>query len=217
MRRPTHHTVDERRRTSRLWFDDGTQGEFFLRGGLMWPFTECRGHRYSVEGAAVLIGFDLASGVSTLFDFARFSTVRHVIAKDGSVEREGLVSFLVRCWSQYGAIRYYAHDEGAMGLAFRRQLRAEPGIVPQPQLLDFTWPQGDGAGQQFFLSLVSERRIVLPREYVATVKAQRAQSVDAKGREPPIPLEHAMICALLGLAEKPWREPDPETMETVEI
>lgn len=202
MKSVTRHILRPERRTSTLFFDDDTSGEYYLRGGICLPFTQVHADRYRTEGYAVLVGYQVETQMRTLWEFARFQTVQHIVAPDGRLEREGLVSFLARCWSKYGARSFYAHDEGALSGSYRIAIKREQQIQPKPVLIDLVWPQQAGAAEQIIHHLVSQRLLTLPREFAEEWKASSAQGAAT-------PAKHALVCALLGIEQHPWRAPRP--------
>jgi len=200
MKRAIRHILHPDRRTSTLYFDDDTRGEYYLRGGLCFPFTQVQADRYRTEGFALLCGYNVDTEMRVLFEFTPFTSVAHVIRADGTLEREGLCSFLARCWCNYGARTFYAHDEGALGDSFKIIVQRDPTIVPKPVLIDLVWPGAPGAAEQVIHHLVSRKLLTGPKEFAEEMRKASAQGAGT-------PAKHALICALLGMEQHPWRKP----------
>ncbi len=211
------------RRTVWLYRDGHPRAEVYFRGGICWPFTESRGQRFTTQGAAVLCGLDVESGVVRLHEWRVFQAVRHLIAADGTLTREGLVSLFADSWARYYARHWYCHDEGAMESVFRQQVAREKSLIPRPVLVPTAWPTSDNVPAQMIHAYVSDGRLRVPAAYAEEVKTLRAEmSVGARSPSQQAathvtPLEHALVCVLLGLAQHPYRAPEPDEAEVTVI
>lgn len=200
MKSALRHILHPERRTSTLFFDDDTSGEYFLRGGITLPFTQVQADRFRTEGYAVLVGFNTRTQMRTLFEYTPFTTIQHVVGPGGGLERVGLCSFLAKCWATYGARSFYAHDEGALTGSYLIRISRDQQIAPKPVLIDLVWPGAPGAAEQVLHVLTSQRLLTLPKEFAEEWKTSNAQGTAT-------PMKHALICALLGMEQHPWREP----------
>jgi hypothetical protein len=204
------HILHPDRRTSTLYFDDDTRGEYFLRGGLCFPFTQVQADRYRTEGYALLVGYDVDTEMRVLLEFTPFTGIAHKVRADGTLEREGLCSFLATCWCNYGARTFYAHDEGALGDSFKIIVQRDEAIVPKPVFIDLVWPGAPGAAEQVIHHLVARKLLTGPKEFAEEMRKASAQGVGT-------PAKHALICALLGMEQHPWRKPREREVPQVRI
>jgi hypothetical protein len=199
MKSTTRHILHPERRTSTLFFDDYTSGEYYLRGGMCLPFTVVQADRYRTEGYAVLVGYNTKTQMRVLLERRGFSTIPHIVGPGGALEKEGLCSFLAHCWATYGARTFYAHDEGALTQSFKIAIARSDQIMPKPVFVDLVWPGAPGAAEQVIQHLTSQRLLTLPREFADEFRAANAQGTAT-------PMKHALICALLGMEQHPWRD-----------
>jgi len=192
---------DTRGRTVMLRFDDGEFSEWRTMGGIAFPFSELRGERMRTEGYAVLLAQKLKSGFVRLFEAREFTTIPHVLSRDGSaLVSEGLVSWLLSNHSRYLAARYAWYEQGVFNETYRKHMRMLADLQPKPRLIDVAWP-AEGQAEQVLWMLNNERRLYLGPEFVA---AEKTWSIEAPDK--PNPPRHALLCALLALESKPWRE-----------
>ena len=77
--RPTAASLNGARDTSTLQFADGTQAEFFLRGGVCFP-SEVAGQ---ARGHLVLVGLDVRRSVLLVFEETPFYQVANQVSESG--------------------------------------------------------------------------------------------------------------------------------------
>jgi hypothetical protein len=99
--RPSSKRWNPVRRVAVLRFPSGYEGEFYMRGGICWPTPIEELGSVGYQGAAILGGQDIETGVCYVFEEFEFTTALV------SSTAPGLDSFLAANWELYFAQKYF--------------------------------------------------------------------------------------------------------------
>lgn len=200
---------DEYMRLSRLVFSDGRTGQYHMRGGICAPLSEMQGAYSRTQGYVVLCGQNVMTGEVSVWEHRAFTRVEHMV-KDGALVEEGVQSFFLRSWSLYGCREFYWHENGVWTAHFARAVRNCKAIEPRARFLDLVWPQ-NGSAEQILHGYKSACSLSIPRSLRDAIQSRIADAERAPGKILNEPM-HALVCCLLGMAQRPWRaKPVPET------
>jgi hypothetical protein len=191
------------RDTHNLWFADGSQGEFYLHGGLCWPVAV-----QSIEeqyGCAILAGVNVETGVCHVFEQFIIDSIEPAYNQhDGRVKSPGLASWLQQVHSAYGARRYYFNQDESLHRMYLLQVLRSRIIDPKPVLVPISWKTDEEA-----MSAMNHWRMNGNLVIAAGTPIERAlQSYRSTpgmklAQSPPL---HALACLLVGLTLRPWRK-----------
>lgn len=195
---PIATEYDSHRSTTRVRLDDGTTGEYYVKGGIAWP-TLCptKDGRMTMQGYAVSVGVNIETDKAVVWSWRAFNAVSSVVG-DSALPVVPLGPWLNMQWAQWYAQSYYWHDKGETHHQFRRQLHRDEAILPKPRLSFVLWDD-DAAAESVFWLAANERRLVMEREFAADVTAVEPGKYCAA--------RHALVCALMGLHKRPWSDP----------
>lgn len=142
---PIRQQMDMKTRETRLWFDPTTSvapdGRYRMLGGMFLPSNvkSEEGHN-RIRGYAMMAGRNVDTKVTYIFDEVEWVTVDHILEpSDGSIIAEGIVTWLLKIWSQY-FVNTYAHRQDDETL-FRYQMDFKRCTMLQPKttFIDAEW------------------------------------------------------------------------------
>ena len=207
IRRPEKAQHDTRRRTTTMRFRDGSGGEYWMRGGIAWPVGTSKSGILNVQGYAVLCGVHVETGKITVFEDTDFNTIETRLVNDEEGKyremNKGISSWLNENWNRYFARSYWWHDRGLTHKGYRRQIReAERRRTIAVRLMfhEALW-QDDGTPEQVLFCLANEGRIIMPQDLLQAIRTADVRPGYVSVQK------QAVMCALVGIAQKPWKEP----------
>ena len=229
---PVKVTYNHERRTSKLWFPDGFDcagcdeyfpdeppevcpkcngtsfklsantitGEYYLMGGVSWPFAVLKGIRHSLRGYAVLCGMQVRTGMVTVFENTEFRSISPVENAEGKRVDDGLARWLNRNWMMYQARRYWWYEQGTVNERYAIALKKNREVSPKPLLTRCQW-YDDGTPEHILWLRQADNSLRMVEALSAAVKKG-----DDDPKQPCVE-SHALLCALVGLEQKPWKDP----------
>ncbi len=200
--RPTAASLNGARDTSTLQFADGTQAEFFLRGGVCFP-SEVAGQ---ARGHLVLVGLDVRRSVLLVFEETPFYQVANQVSESGVITQEGVAGWLSMVWQSYFNRRYF-HNAGEHQLdLYRKAARQCAMLEPKPRWRPVRWDHEQEAAGAVWAAVDGERIMLNP----GPLSDELGQFRNATGAKmlSHYPAVWALACALLGLELHPWRKSD---------
>ena len=198
---PMATEYDSHRCTTRVRFDNGTMGEYYMRGGIAWPtLVTGKDDRVTMQGYAVLVGINVETDKAVVFSWLDFNTISAVVSQT-TMDHKPLGPWLNRQWSTWYALGYYWHDKGESHQQFRRQLHRDDSIMPKQRLSFVLWDDDKAAEAMTWLA-ASEKRLIMEEPFA------RAMTSTPAGEY--CPARHALTCALVGLNKRPWTDPGPK-------
>lgn len=202
MIRPVSVISHTRRDTRQLWFPDGSQGEFYVRGALCWPIAT---GPQSISGFALLAGVHCDTGVCHVFEQTGFATVAPVIDQDsGAMQEAGLGSWFVKMWGLYHAERYYWSQSESVHRAHLLQTLRLPALNPKPVFVAARWDDLDEALASLW-SWINAGSLLIPEQTPLQPALQRF-SVQPGADASKDPAMHALLTLLHALVLYPWRK-----------
>lgn len=199
--RPIATEYDPHRCTAKARFDDGTVGEYYLRGGIAWPtLVPQKDGRSTMQGYAVLCGVNVATDRVVVWAWRAFNAITGVVTGT-TIDTLPLGPWLVHQWATWYAQGYYWHDKGETHHQFRRQIHRDDAIIPKPRLSFVMWDDDQAAESVFWLA-ANERRLGVEEAFYRDVTGTPAGEY--------CPARHALVCALMGLHRRPWADPGPK-------
>lgn len=189
---------------ARLWFLDGDDGQtiwadYYLMGGISWPFAEVQGKRFTINGYAVLCGQNSETGLITVFENTTFRSVDPIMDRTGRITEAGLSQWLNRNWTLYQSKTYWYYEQGTIHLRYAKALRNSRMVDPNPFLRECQW-YDDGSPEHLLWIRAQEQSLRMPAQLQKDIE----QGDDAKV---PCAARHALLCALVGYEMRPYREP----------
>ena len=205
IRRPVKVVSDADRRTSRLWFDskdsqDTISGEYYLMGGISWPFAVVQGLRMTINGYAVLCGMQVNTGMITVFENTSFRSVDPIIDATGRITENGLTQWLNRNWMLYQARIYWWYEQGTIHERYARALYKSRMVEPKPRMIECRWSD-DGSPEHLLWIHAAEGSLRMVSGLDEEIKA------GDNDPKQPCPAKHALLCALVGYEQKRWKDP----------
>ncbi len=204
--RPVKAHANLQRKTSTLFFRDGSFAEYYMIGAVCWPMTyEDAPGIIDNQGFLVMAGKavgDGGDGVVTLFEQHPFVVVDNVLKGDGTIEFPGIASTLNRIWAQYYADRYYFHQDYEHSRTYRLEVLRSEMTKPKPKFIEIPWASDDEARHTIW-RYVKLKRIRIDKDS----EMARQLSVVKAGAKDTTPAVHALQCLLMGLERFPWRKP----------
>lgn len=185
---------------SRVRFDDGTVGDYYVRGGICWPsIQEVKGH-IEAKGHVVMCAVNIRTGRCNVFESEPFNVVTCEV-RDGyaNVKMYPLGPILNRLWATWYASSFYWHDHGETHTQFRTQVVRDTSILPKPRLINIEWAD-DGAAEQVFWTASATGMLAMEERVYKDV------TITPTGEW--CPARHALVCALVGMQRRPWRLPE---------
>ena len=202
--RPITTEYDEHRETTRALFEDQTRGEYYMRGGIAWPsLVPDKDGREMMQGYAVLCGVNVRTDKVIVWASLPFSSIITTVTGT-TVDAVSLGPWLNRQWSEWFARSYYCCDKSESCQTFRRQIEREDSIMPKPRLWPMLW-NDEKAAESIFWQAAHEKRLGMDESFASDV------SHVPMGKY--CPARHALVCALMGIHKRPWRDPGPKPFE----
>ena len=125
-----HYNLEQR--TSTLYFEAQTHAEYMMRGGVCWPISvEVRG-KMDVYGYIIMTGYNVESGLVTVFEQKQFVVVDNILRLDKSIEYHGIAPWFNRCWSKYFASDFFWNQDFELAKKYRLEVIRSEMIKPQP-------------------------------------------------------------------------------------
>lgn len=178
-------------------------GEYALRGGICWPTVVDDSGR--MEGFAVCLGRQVASGVAYVLAQRPFVVVDHVTDKAGRIEFEGLSTWFNDCWAQYFCDLYAWRQPWETNRRYLLQVIKSAMIQPKPHLIELDWDDD-----------ASARLVVAEQDSLGRLAyepdSDLARQLGQYSVAPPqvrdrFPAVHALTCALFALETAVPRDP----------
>lgn len=201
---PVACIINDQRKTSTLVFANRQQGEYYMRGGICFPLTDVQGDHCKTMGYAVLCGLQVDTGLVRVFEHRPFDSTEHRMDESGHLLAEGIISWINRNWSIYGARSYYWHEDGVMTETYQHRIRRSKNAMPKPWFVEVLWP-GSGSPEHVIWHRESDGSLAIPRSLREAVEAEQAEISRDSRKNVLNPPKHALICALVGLEQNPWR------------
>ena len=199
---PEKTVYNDRRQTTRAWYSDGRPPhEFYMRGGICWPYSEYAGVRTQLQGYAVLCGQDVNTGTVYVLDHIDFKTIDPMIdQKTQVVIHSGVSEWFNNCWSKWYCRKYYWHDMSTTSRAYRITVSRSKMCEPKPSFPEAKWQDYDSV-RALWITMAMTKQFVADAGLIAELK--KPESMEAKLHPPT----HSIVCALVGLNMHPWTEP----------
>ena len=208
---PDKTIYEPRRKTTRAIYSDRPQHEFYMRGGVCWPYAQYMGVRASLQGYAVLCGQDVRTGAVYVLKHTGFKTIDPMIhPKTQMVINPGLSPWLNKCWQQWYCRKYFWHDLSATSLVYRAAVSRSEMCQPKPSFPEAKWQDDDSARATLY-AMAMEGQFFADEELMNEL--MKPENMEAKLH----PLTHAIVCALVGLNKHPWREPRARREDVLRI
>lgn len=193
------------RDTATLFFQDGHQGEYFLRGAISFP----RMWNNAACGAVVMGGVSTKTKRVHLFSELLWTRTKTWMdpraSDDANSVAFGLDSFLRNSRAMFCVNKYFWCGEETMKKRIGAELREqEVAIGFFPQLIEIRWPDGDYARPT--LAMAFNNNLLVERPNSATI-SEALQFVQSGGDNTSIsPRVEALVHLLTGLSKWPWRK-----------
>ena len=198
---PSQQVYDHKRKVSRLWWEDGAEGDFVVKGGICWPIAVGVGFNRTMKGAVVLIGLDISTNVVYVFDERWFVCIDHVLSADGGIKHEGLAPWFNICWSKYFAKMFYYNHNRDTHRTYMLQVLRSKMIDPKPQFVEVDWDD-EAQAERVYLELGSLGRFVgVEGGHIQTAR----QESRIRPGESISPVLRALYAGLTGLEKYPYK------------
>ena len=142
---PIKQRVDMKTRQVRLWFDKDTSvapdGKYRMIGGMFLPSSvKSEDGHMRIRGYSMLAGRNEDTKVIYIFDEANWFTVDHILDdKDGAVISEGVVTWLLKVWSNYFCNTFTHRQDDETLFRYQIDFSRCSMLQPKPSFLDAEW------------------------------------------------------------------------------
>ena len=202
--KPIATEYDAHRDTTRVLFEDQIRGEYYMRGGIAWPLlVPDKDGRTMMQGYAVLCGINVQTDKVIVWASLPFNTIATTVTGT-TVDAVSLGPWLNRQWAEWHSRSYYCYEKDESYQTFRRQIDREDLIMPKPRLLPVLW-NDEKAAESLFCQVANEKRLGMEESF--------ANDVSHVPMGEYCPARHALVCALMGIHKRPWRDPGPKPFE----
>ncbi|MCP4570578.1 MAG: hypothetical protein GY841_23585 [FCB group bacterium] len=200
-RKPRKVLFDMEKQTSTLYFSDGSNGDYRMRGGVCWPMSvERTPGNPDIEGFILMAGQNVDTGKVFIFEQRTFVVIDHIVNQSGVIEYEGISSWINKCWSKYYARDFFWNQTREHAKSYRLEVIRSKMIDPKPQFIEVGW--GDVAEVKHTVW-----RLVKTGKIWYEKGSQLHEELDLikKGQIESVPSVHAMMCLAYGLERYPIR------------
>lgn len=199
---------NERRDTTRLWFDGGETIEAYVRGAVAWPMT-LDPDTNRVYGYALVCAQDVKTGVITVQEETRVECIDHIITSDGQVKHRGIAPWLNQAWTRYYCDTWFVNaDLQTHGKWLLRIMESE-NVEPKPLWTEILW-----TNQQDVELAIYERGSQGKFQGIRGGELDKAMVNHRAGLpEKPAAPVWALMTAIAGYDRWPWWDPDKEQRE----
>ena len=192
------------RKTSTVYYDNGEQVEYYLRGGICWPTNYEEDNAVNYGGYVILAGFDVETKEVCLLAEQPFIVVNHIVNDDGSIGEKGLPEFFNKNWSRYYASSYYwggQHYETHK--THRLEIIRGDMFQPKPKFVHLPEFKEEDRNVLIWKYLKLQKLLGVLKDTDLYRHMERFRP-DRKDFYPSI---HALSCLLSGIERHPWRMP----------
>lgn len=195
--RPKSAIFDPKRRVSRITFDDDSQGDYHVRGGICWPVLSGEKPYQRVGGYAVMVALNVATDCAVVFEYTEFNAID--AGPHGDAFTKALRPWLWACLDGYKAAHYYWRQHDETHRQYRLQVHQDGDARLRNLVLqEIDWGD-DAAAEQVYVMAAMGKRLKIERALADVIKGGAEGAFN--------PAKHALICALMGLQRWPWCEP----------
>lgn len=202
IQKPINAIPQRRRKTSVLIFPDGSQAEYYLRGGICWPMPFKEGNINVIRGFVLICGVHTKTGVVSVFEQTPFASVDHLINSKGIIVDGGIgaCKLFNLAWQTYYCRKYYFHQQTHTHNMFRKQVRASRMIDPKPSFKFIDWKDDEDIAITMWAKTHRKQLLIDGDSPLADqLKSYQANpAVVSTGR-------WALLCALAGMDKYSWR------------
>lgn len=184
----THKIIDSD--TVRLFFERDQARNFYMRGAVAWP----EGKK---EGFALIAGQATDTKEVWLFDEFAFMTVDHWFNQDQALKREGLVTFLLKCWAQYGCHTFFYSQDAELHRRYLLQCLDSAMIQPKPELIRTMYTEDEKIRDNIVQEYLALGRLKGDKN------SQLYQHMTTSAMDEPLG-KHVLRCLLAGYEANPW-------------
>lgn len=195
MKKPTKAHL--KRKTSLLYFEDDTFGEYYIRGGVSWPdqYIGPSG-KADFGGFAILAGLDIENKIFRVFEQQGFVVINNILNADNSIKYQGIATWFNRMWSEYFGRRWYWSQDDEVSKKYRLEIIRSLNIDPKPVFPEVPLSKNPE-------SVVWEYIKLGKLKYESGSELERQVQRLKQGEM--LPAVHALICCLAGVEKWPWR------------
>lgn len=215
--RPTHSHYNHRRRTSSLYFGVDMAGkdesamtaspvEARMAGGICWPVLvparDGSGGGLEFEGAVILAGEDIETGLVTIYEQRTFVTVENVLGPDRRIEFHGLAPWFTQVWARYYVRDFYWFQDFELTKRYRLEVfRSQMVMEPKPSFIEVPWSdprEALGLAWKYVKTnrLRFENNSILHQALKTVAPEDRVMN----------PIIHSLCCLMAGIERFPWRD-----------
>lgn len=190
-----HHQRD----TSTLAWNDGRQGEFFVRGGVCWP--ELVGDRN--EGFAVIVAQSVhdARRMALVVEQHEFYGLEPIIG-DSGVAYPGIAPWFNMAWQAYACRSHYYRQTAGIHDAAQLAMARMGTVKPTPRFVEGCFETPDHA-RGIIQQWTAANRLKM------VTQSKLYQAAAAMHHAPPgatlPPCIRALAAVLSGIERSPWR------------
>lgn len=194
-----HFNLEQR--TSTLYFEDQVHADYMMRGGVCWPIPVDTGKGLDVYGYIIMCGYDVKTGLVTVFEQTDFIVIDNILKPDRAIEYPGIAPWINRCWSKYFAQDFFWNQDWELAKTYRLQVIRSEMIEPKPQFIEIGWSDLAEA-QQTLWKYVKVGKVSIEKDSKLYKQLELTKSTDKQ----IYPATHALMCCLCGIERSPYRK-----------
>lgn len=132
--RPKHVRMNIEHKTSELYFPDGSNGEFYMRGGISFPVFDDEDQK----GYALMIGYHVQERKCYVFEETEWTNIEHIF-DDHELKFPGISPWFGEVWQSYFADSFFYNDRDETERKYLFQILRSPMIKPKPYMIPIKW------------------------------------------------------------------------------
>lgn len=200
MQKPYDRHFNAEQQTSLLYFKDEPKSENFVRGGICFPMYVNQQPAPDVFGYAILGCQDINTGIVTLYEAQKFSTIDNIV-EDGEIRHKGLSSWLNMCWSRYYGKKFFYSQNYELSRKYRLDIHRSIMIQPKPEIIEIeSYDEADR--KHIIWSYIKNRKLRFERDS----DIHRLMEAMKQGDKTIHPAIYALQVLLCGLDRFPYRK-----------